>query len=155
MEELGSNTTGMQKSSIKPLSDENSGQSGKKSSLILVVVVLLGILTGFGLYKVKTNGTVLVAGKNIEVVKTTNEEGVKDAATFRDTAEGKLIVNDGKITDEGTHVLDRGADSQNVYLISTVVDLDKFKGKKVQVWGETYKGQKAGWLMDVGRIKVQ
>jgi hypothetical protein len=27
-------------------------------------------------------------------------------------------------------------------------------GKKVQVWGETFKGQKAGWLMDVGRIKA-
>ena len=25
---------------------------------------------------------------------------------------------------------------------------------EVQIWGETFKGQKAGWLMDVGRIKV-
>jgi hypothetical protein len=24
----------------------------------------------------------------------------------------------------------------------------------VKVWGETFKGQKAGWLMDVGRVKV-
>jgi hypothetical protein len=25
---------------------------------------------------------------------------------------------------------------------------------EVKVWGETYKGQKAGWLMDVGKVEV-
>ena len=25
---------------------------------------------------------------------------------------------------------------------------------KVKVWGETFKGQTAGWLMDVGRVQV-
>jgi hypothetical protein len=25
---------------------------------------------------------------------------------------------------------------------------------QVKVWGETFKGQKAGWLMDVGRVQV-
>lgn len=140
---------------VKPLGGTTGGNMSKKAILVLVFVLILGIFSGYGVYAARSQGSVLVAGKNIEVVKTENEEGVKDAATFRDTAEGKLIVNEGKITDEGTHILDRGDESQNVYLISTVVDLDKYKGKKVQVWGETYKGQKAGWLMDVGRIKVQ
>ncbi len=140
---------------IKPLDNKQSGGMDKKLIIVLLVVMLFGIVSGYGVYALKTNGTVLVGGKNVEVVKTDTEEGVKDAATFRDTATGKLIKNDGKITDEGTHILDRGNDDQNVYLISTVVDLDKYSGKKVQVWGETYKGQKAGWLMDVGRIKVQ
>ena len=47
-----------------------------------------------------------------------------------------------------------GDASQNVYLTSSVIDLSKYTGKKVQVWGETFQGQKAGWLMDVGRIKL-
>jgi len=25
---------------------------------------------------------------------------------------------------------------------------------EVKVWGETYKGQQASWLMDVGKIEV-
>ncbi len=140
---------------IKPLDPKTQRMNMKSKTLVIfLAVVILGIATGYGVYAATSNGKVLVGGQNIEVVKTSTEEGVKDASTFRDTAEGKLIENNGKITDEGTHILDRGSDDQNVYLISTVVDLDKYKGKKVQVWGETYKGQKAGWLMDVGRIKV-
>jgi hypothetical protein len=41
-----------------------------------------------------------------------------------------------------------------VYLTSTVIDLQSFVGKKVKVWGETLSGLHAGWLMDVGKIKV-
>lgn len=156
MDEIKANTApSANPQTIKPLEDtENGGKMNKKPLIILIIVVLFGIVSGYGVYALKTNGTVLVAGKNIEIVNTATEEGVKDAATFRDTATGKLIDNNGKITDEGTHILDRGSDDQNVYLISTVVDLGKYSGKKVQVWGETYKGQTAGWLMDVGRIKV-
>lgn len=150
MDELKTNSP-----TVKPLNASGAGViSQKKLVLILILVVILGLATGYGIYVLKSNGTALIAGKNIEVVNTGTEEGVKDAATFRDTAEGTLVVNKGEITDEGTHILDRGDDSQNAYLISTVVDLNKYTGKKVQVWGETYKGQKAGWLMDVGRIKV-
>jgi len=47
-----------------------------------------------------------------------------------------------------------GGASQNVYLTSTVIDLQSFVGKNVQVWGDTLSGQKAGWLMDVGKIKT-
>ncbi len=127
----------------------------KNALIIYVVVLLLGMGTGYGVYAWKTSGTTRIAGQDVEVIKTKNEEGVKDAKTFKDTAMGDLIANDGKLTDEGTHVLVRGEASQNVYLTSTVVDLSKYEGKKVQVWGETYKGQKAGWLMDIGRIKLQ
>lgn len=154
MEELKTGSSPVQNKTIKPLVD-NNGSMKNKALIILIVVIILGIGTGYGVYAAKSEGTILVAGKNIQMVKSDTEEGVKDAATFRDTATGKLIKNNGKITEEGTHILDRGDDSQNVYLISTVVDLSKYEGKKVQVWGETYKGQTAGWLMDVGRIKVE
>jgi len=25
---------------------------------------------------------------------------------------------------------------------------------EVKIWGETFKAQKAGWLMDVGRVEI-
>ena len=130
--------------------------SSKKIPIILIVPVILGILSGYLLYRQNTAGTVRLSGRNVEVVQTPTEEGVKDAATFKDTASGTVQENDGKLTTEGTHILVReGGVSQNVYLTSSVIDLSKYSGKKVQVWGETFQGQKAGWLMDVGRIKVQ
>ncbi len=126
----------------------------RKTLLILLIPVVVGIVSGFLLYKLNTAGTIKLGGKNFEMVQTPTEEGVKDAATFRDTATGNITENDGKITNEGTHILTRGDASQNVYLTSSVIDLSKYVGKKVQIWGETFKGQKAGWLMDIGRIKV-
>lgn len=143
---------------VKPLVPQKNlalPQMGKRGYLLLLVPVVLGLLTGFVLFKKNTAGTVRLAGKNIEVVSTPTEEGVKDASTFKDTATGTVQENDGKITTEGSHILVReGGVSQNVYLTSSVVDLSKYVGKKVQVWGETFQGQKAGWLMDVGRIKL-
>ena len=136
---------------VKPL--KNIDWTGKTIG-ILIAVVILGLLTGFGLYAWQTKGTKLIAGKNVEVVQTAGEEGVKDASTFKDTATGMLQENDGKLTKEGTHILIRGDVSQNVYLTSSVIDLSKYVDKKVQVWGQTFAGQRAGWLMDVGRIKV-
>jgi hypothetical protein len=140
---------------VQPFTDNPSNTSmSKKAPVILILVLVFGVLTGFGLYRYRSSGTVRLAGSDVEVVKTVNEEGVKDASTFRDTATGNIVENDGKLTDEGTHILVRGDASQNVYLTSSVIDLSKYIGKKVQIWGETFGGQKAGWLMDVGRIKV-
>jgi len=34
------------------------------------------------------------------------------------------------------------------------VDLSQLIGRKVQVWGETFATQKAGWFMDVVKVKV-
>ena len=145
-------------SMVKPLKNvtaplANIDWTGKTIG-ILVALVFFGVLSGFGLYAFTARGTTRIAGKDVQVVSTPTEEGVKDASTFKDTATGVLQVNDGKITTEGTHILVRGDVSQNAYLTSSVIDLSKYIGKKVQVWGETFKGQKAGWLMDVGRIKV-
>lgn len=145
---------------IRPLSGNSASKLDpassmpKKAPIILVLVLIFGVVSGYGLYKWRSAGTVRLGGTDVEVVNTPNEEGVKDASTFRDTATGNLIENDGKLTDEGTHILVRGDASQNVYLTSSVIDLSKYVGKKVQLWGETFSGQKAGWLMDVGRIKV-
>ncbi len=154
MEEIKTDTT--DSGVVRNFSKKNSSvpKLASRTLIVFVVLIALGALSGYGLYLKKTAGTVRLAGRDVEVVKTDTEEGVKDASTFRDTATGTLTENDGKLTDEGTHILVRGDASQNVYLTSSVIDLGKYVGKKVQVWGETFKGQKAGWLMDVGRIKV-
>lgn len=140
------------------LSEENRGNLGfefdKKIKISLLVLVVLGIGTGYFLYVKQSNGVLSLNSNSVEVVKTAKEEGLRDSTTFPDTATGILKENDGKITNEGTHVLIRGDVSQNAYLTSTVVDLSKYVDKNVQVWGQTFKGYKAGWLMDVGRIKI-
>jgi hypothetical protein len=72
---------------------------------------------------------------------------------FKDQAEGTL--KEGGIDGEGNFHLERpGGESQNVYLTSSTVDLSLYVGKKVRVYGQTFAGQKAGWLMDVGLVEV-
>lgn len=131
---------------------------GRRKVLIIPVVILiiaLGIGTGYffaGRNQVETTsgGTGIISPSAI--VKGA-EFGLKDESTFRDTAVG--IIEAGGVDGEGTHKLLReGGPSQTVYLISSVLDLDQFVSKKVQVWGETNKAQKAAWLMDVGKVKI-
>lgn len=136
----------------------------KKSSLSTILLfttaVVAGIATGFGSHKLtaKTNSDTSsdtpalsqVAGNSI---KDGDIFGSNDAATFINDATGYL--EKGGIDGEGTHRLLRiGGLSQTVYLTSSVTDLDKLVGMEVKVWGETFSGQKAGWLMDVGRVEV-
>lgn len=120
--------------------------------LILFFAIIAGSFSGFVLAKSQVLSRVAPAAG--EKIKSKTEAGVKDEKTFRDSAEGKLVK--GGIDGEGTHHLERtGGESQNVYLTSSVVNLDDFVGKKVKIYGETFAGQKAGWLMDVGRIEIK
>jgi hypothetical protein len=66
---------------------------------------------------------------------------------------GAGILREGGIEGEGSHHLERGAKDQTAYLTSSSIDMTPYIGKKVKVWGATNKGQKAGWLMDVGSIE--
>jgi hypothetical protein len=118
----------------------------------VVLVILAGVGTGWLLSGARIAGT---STQDVPGAATgPKEAGLADEKTFRDSAEGTL--EEGGIAGEGTHHLVRdGGPSQNVYLTSTVIDLQSFAGKKVQVWGETISARKAGWLMDVGKIKVQ
>ena len=117
----------------------------------VVLVILAGVGTGWLLSGARVAGT---STQDVPGAATgPKEAGLADEETFRDSAEGTL--EEGGIAGEGTHHLVRdGGPSQNVYLTSTVIDLQSFAGKKVQVWGETIGARKAGWLMDVGKIKV-
>lgn len=136
----------------------------KKTKIIPIVIIagiLLGLSTGFYLAQKKL---LLAGGSNISspatqeltsatTVKVGDVFGSADEATFRDQAEGILLA--GGIDGEGSHHIERGANaSQWVYITSSVVDLDLLVGDRVMVWGETNQGKKAGWLMDVGKLKV-
>lgn len=136
----------------------------KKSQLIHIMVIL-GILLGLGTGFYVAQKQLLLAGdKNTMTdtaqaltsstnVKVGDTFGSADEKTFRDQAEGVLVS--GGIEGEGSHHLERGANaSQWVYVTSSVVDLDLLVGSRVTIWGETNQGKKAGWLMDVGRLKV-
>ena len=72
---------------------------------------------------------------------------------FKDSATG--TIEKGSINGEGTHILNRaGGASQRASLTSSVIDLDLFVGKKVEVKGETNASTKTSWLLDVGTIKI-
>lgn len=75
------------------------------------------------------------------------------STVFKDSATG--TIEKGSINGVGTHILNReGGATQRASLTSSVVDLDLFIGKKVEVKGETNSSSKTAWLMDVGSIKV-
>ena len=128
----------------------------EKGTALLILGALLTVLAGIGsgwllsgksLGRAKSGSVITSNGKELK------EAGVTDTSAFPHTVEG--ILKEGGIEGEGTHHLDRGLGAgKDVYLTSTVVDLQSFVDKKVQVWGETISGKHAGWLMDVGRIKV-
>jgi len=147
-----------EKNQEKIIHDLKGSQKKDKTKLILmitsVLVVGAGVLTGYFLFQ--TKGKVMLLNKNdgtSKLIKSEKMIGSTDKKTFRDVAEGRL--EKGGIDGEGTHKLIRpGGESQNVYLTSSVIDLDQYVGKKVRVWGETFSAQKAGWLMDVGRIEI-
>ncbi|HNP89297.1 MAG: hypothetical protein BWY24_00905 [Microgenomates group bacterium ADurb.Bin219] len=141
---------------INNLSPEVSSVSSRKFFLPLIIgAVVLGILSGYLLSRRGKSEGELPGGSGIiseEQIKTGQEYGAKNQS-FKDTTIG--VIEKGGIDGEGTHKLIReGGPSQTVYMTSSVLDLDQFTGKKVQVWGETFQGQKAGWLMDVGRLKI-
>lgn len=132
-----------------------------KSTAMYVGAALLIVSAGVGtgwLLSGGNQGTRTSNGSNQEAApgarQNGQQAGVEDESTFSDTAEG--LLESGGIDGEGTHHLVReGGESKYVYLTSTVIDLESFVGKNVQVWGETIAAQKAGWLMDVGKIKAQ
>ena len=130
--------------------------AGKKNVMMIgAVVILLGVLSGWGLSRQGVGRNILgLSGPAAPgAVSNADEAGLADESTFKDTATGKL--EEGGVNGEGTHHLVReGGSSQNVYLTSTVIDLQAFVGKSVEVWGQTIGAREAGWLMDVGKIKV-
>lgn len=138
---------------MKPIPEK---QSTKLFPIIATVVVLfLGVGTGYVFAK-KGAATTTSSQAGVQTtnsVASSTEAGINDTTAFPDSAQGTLV--EGGILGEGTHHLDRGmGPAKDVYLTSTVINLQNFVGKKVEVQGQTISGKKAGWLMDVGKVKV-
>lgn len=125
-----------------------------KIVLIFCGAVALGSLSGYFIQRAIPSKTISQSNLKIENgTKPKEQIGIKDKKTFKDQAEG--LLKEGGIDGEGNFHLERpGGKSQNVYLTSSTVDLSKYVGKKVKVWGETFSSQKAGWLMDVGLVEI-
>lgn len=147
----------MEKSSTNPtlihsleISDSTTKSKMKMTNFIIFVVValILGIGVGYlpSLFTKSETTTKVDSTEN-------KTAGIVDKKTFKDSAEGTL--KEGGIDGEGNfHLVRPGGISQNVYLTSTTVDLSLYVGKKVKVWGQTFTGEKAGWLMDVGLVET-
>jgi hypothetical protein len=152
--------------SVKPasFSVEKQPDTKKKSIIPAIIIFLLVAVGGFytgSWLKVKTSVAKVPAalsGIQADVpqsgVKVGDIFGSADEKSFKDSATG--ILDKGGFKGEGTHQLVRaGGVSQTVYLTSSTIDLDSLVGDQVTVWGQTFKGIKVGWLMDVGRAKVE
>ena len=129
--------------------------------IIFIAVITAGMLTGSFLKSKISSGkgsAVSVSGVKTEIpqsgVKAGDTYGSADEKIFRDKVLG--VVDKSGINGEGTHKLVRpGGSTQTVCISSTTIDLDQLVGHQVTLWGETFKGQKCGWLMDVGRAKIE
>lgn len=131
----------------KPLS--LASHPGRMLLTVVAVSVILGTITGLILTNKAATGEEAGPG-------TTPKTAQQDVRTFKDFAEGVVKVKpqpkDPSEYVEGTHILKRDGEVP-VALTSSVVDLSKYEGKKVKVFGETQKALKEGWLMDIGRVE--
>ena len=121
--------------------------------LVILLVVGAGIFTGLVFASRSKSQNSISAIKSEDELPQEVKESMSQ--TFKDEAEGTIEKNDelDKYS-QGTHRLLRaGGESQTAYLTSTVMDLDKYVGKKVKVFGETFGSSQVGWLMDVGKVE--
>lgn len=135
---------------IHSLEDNTQPKQIAKNSFVKIIIIMLtvGIIGGYVASMFNKPGNKLLRNPpKGEIV------GIADKKTFKDQAEG--ILKEGGIEGEGNfHLIRPGGPPQNVYLTSTTVDLSQYVNKKIKVWGATFEGQKAGWLMDVGLVEV-
>ncbi|QQS38708.1 hypothetical protein IPM62_04975 [Candidatus Woesebacteria bacterium] len=142
----------------KVMKEFPKNKTGKQTMMLVVgalVIILAGVGTGWILSNAKTTGGPGVVADVAPGAKDNEDEaGIMDESGFeKEAPEG--ILKEGGINGEGTHYLDRGlGEEKNVYLTSTVLDLQSFVGKNVKIWGNTVAAIDAPWLMDVGKIKV-
>ncbi len=145
------------KDAFSDIDEEEELPEGGSKLVIVVFIVLIGLGIGTGyVLSQKFSGGTTVTTNGTTTVSTNGKKsvGVSDTSTFKDSATGTIEA--GGMSGEGTHQLVRdGGPSQTVYLISSVVDLDQFVGKKVTVWGQTMAAKKVPWLMDVGRVDTE
>jgi len=149
--------TEMERNSIiEPLEKKPVGRNKRMFYIaiggVFCILIFAGVGTGYLLAgPINGTGTITTQPVSTNGGKT---YGSTDTKTFTDSAIG-TIEKDG-ISGEGTHKLIRdGGPSQTACLVSSVLDLDEFVGKKVKVASKTMAAKKCPWLMDVGSIELQ
>ncbi len=145
----------MENLNTSPVQTQTQPSAGKMKMVPFLILVVLAVVVGVGAgyFLNPAKKAVSTAGQTTQG-NLPQSAGIADKSTFKDTAEGTLKT--GGIDGVGSFHLDRpGGTSQTVYLTSTAVDLSKFVGRKVKVWGQTYQSDKAGWFMDVGYVEAQ
>lgn len=139
---------------MRTFSDKKSGKNmNMKIVTVLFIVVLLGLGSGYLL--ASKNGALDSSGGKVSLLGAEKGKifGTESIEGYDDPAEG--VVKKGGIDGEGAYHMERpGGETQTVYLTSSSVDLGQFVNKKVRVWGKSQDAQKAGWLLDVGRLEV-
>ena len=134
----------------KPLLDPS--QPKKLLLGVVISAVVLGVLSG---YIISQKGGIMQSPGTSGNTTASAKDPTQDTRTFKDFAQGVIKAkpqpSNGEYT-EGTHLLQREG-GVPVALTSSVVDLSKYEGKKVKVYGETQKALKEGWLMDVGKVE--
>lgn len=119
--------------------------------VFILIIVVAGVITGNLLARQTATE---IGQEELKVEPGKPPPPQLDTQTFRDRATGVIQKNDASDKyAQGTHKLIReGGPSQTAYLVSSVVDLNLYIGKKVEVWGETFQSTQVGWLMDVGKV---
>lgn len=135
---------------------ENQKPTVNKTAMLVVgafVVVVLGVGSAWLISSKVVNKVSNTTGAAPGAKVSDTEAGMLDPNVKYDNATGNLV--EGGIANEGIMHLEReGGPSKYVYLTSSVVNLSSFTGKKVEVWGQTLASKKAGWLIDVAKIKI-
>lgn len=148
---------------LSSASSTTTTATNSKNLVLVLLVVILAAVSGFWLSRffpstksstadsIKSPGAVSAPVDNDEI-----KVGIvygSQADNFKDTATG--TVKKGGVNGEGTHTLVRpGGTDQNAALTSSILDLDLFIDKEVEIKGETNRSTKVGWFLDVGSIKV-
>ena len=133
---------------------------------VLIIILVMAVGLGYFISRIlplsgsKTSSLLSGEPEAISTENITDKSTIEvgkiygDTATiFKDSATG--TVEKGSINGVGTHILNReGGASQRASLTSSVVDLDLFVGRRVEVKGETNASKQTSWLLDVGSVKV-
>lgn len=140
---------------VKEFDSSSSKKSPRlKISAFIIFIAVIGVFSGLLIAKGTSSPTL----SSTDIESPTEIEagmtfGFDDDSTFKDIAEG--VLKEGGIDGEGQYHLERpGGESKYVYLTSSAVDLSLFIDREIKVWGETFASEKAGWLMDVGKVEV-
>lgn len=132
-------------------------------TIYYLMTIILAVFVGFWSSRFFPTSTTLSPDIADQPISADNLSSQQDIAvgqtygnlngTFKDSATG--YIRKGNINGIGTHILERpGGLSQRASLTSSVLDLDLFVDRRVDIKGETNTSDKSSWLLDVGSITV-